>query len=176
MRHNSGLVRIPTLSPGKVATIVGMSSELDILKERGLTNAPKNRAPSPPDAIAAGRRYRKAVETFDQSITKIQDCYREPFDAGIVGVQQLIDSTLQLALDVRSAAKDLAAHPYAFMSLDSGVAYFGEIAAVSEDAYAGRISKLKKLRIRHHLLSLSGPATPVVPLSAHEHVLKAGTY
>jgi len=123
-----------------------MDSELSILKARGLSPIPKQTKPSPPEATAAGRRYRAAEKEFDELIVKIQSYDERSHDVDVAtGLLQLLESGARLAARVRARAKELAAYPDSFMTIDSQAAYFGKIAGAAEEAYQGRIYELDRL-------------------------------
>jgi len=126
-----------------------MRSEVDFLKERGLNRKPDNAAPASPSARASFEDYGTSLKEFENLIDRIRSYQGQPLRSDVaVGVLQLITSAAHCATRIREKAERLGAYPNAFIRLDSGVAYFGDIAVVASEAHGARMAALQAIETK----------------------------
>jgi hypothetical protein len=145
-----------------------MDSELAILKARhGFQPKPSTVTPAPEEAVAASRAYKSVLREFESERNRIRTYvgYGRSADLSLA-VEGLIDNATSLAGKLVSLATALNRFPSCFMNVESGVAYYRDIAGAANEAYENRLAELDELTIKFG--SAASPAKSPEILRDHE--------
>lgn len=125
-----------------------MDSELNILKSRGnVLPRPEKTVPASLEAQEAMKRYRAALNEFDVLIAEIQKYQGHPHDSVLeLAIQRNIHNAAGIAADIRDRATKLKNYP-SFISLETGIARYVDIARAADEAYWSRMADLEEMEI-----------------------------
>ena len=113
-------------------------------------------------------RYRTAVTEFNRLIARLKTYQGRAQSPDVAwGILQLINEATYAALTVRKNAEDLGAYSNSFARLDSGIAYFGDIATIASEVYETRLRILREIERGFGSLQRNTAPSPSI-LAAHE--------